>query len=105
VAEPAIPLRILLADDHALVREGLRHLLQVEERLQVVGEATNGGEAIALARRLKPDVLVLDVSMPRMTGLEALRELSNGTVRRACRAIRTASPNGNARSSVVLSKD
>jgi two-component system nitrate/nitrite response regulator NarL len=69
-------LRIVLADDHALVREGLRHLLEANDAFEVVGEATNGAEAISAAERLKPDVLVLDVSMPRMSGLEALRELN-----------------------------
>jgi two-component system nitrate/nitrite response regulator NarL len=70
-------LRIVVADDHALVREGLRRLLDANDAFEVVGEATNGAEAISVAQRLKPDVLVLDLSMPRMTGLEALRELNN----------------------------
>jgi two-component system nitrate/nitrite response regulator NarL len=77
VAEINPALRIVLADDHALVREGLRHLLEANKAFDVVGEATNGVEAISVARRFKPDVLVLDVSMPRMTGFEALRELNN----------------------------
>jgi two-component system nitrate/nitrite response regulator NarL len=78
VADSNPALRIALADDHALVREGLRRLLETNEGFEIVGEATNGAEAITLAQRLKPDVLVLDVSMPRMTGLEALRELGVG---------------------------
>ena len=73
------PLRIVLADDHALVREGLRHLLEANDAFEVVGEAPNGAEAISAAERLKPDVLVLDVSMPRMSGLEALRELNTSS--------------------------
>jgi len=78
VADRNPALRIVLADDHAIVREGLRRLLESHDAFEIVGEATNGAEAIALARRLKPDVLVLDVSMPQMTGLEALRELGVG---------------------------
>ena len=70
-------LRIVLADDHALVRQGLRHLLEANEGFMVIGEAANGADAISAVQRLKPDVLVLDVSMPRMTGFEALRELNN----------------------------
>jgi two-component system nitrate/nitrite response regulator NarL len=77
VAEMNRALRIVVADDHALVREGLRRLLDANDAFEVVGEATNGAEAISVAQRLKPDVLVLDLSMPRMTGLEALRELNN----------------------------
>ncbi len=77
MAEITPSLRIVLADDHALMREGLRRLLEVNDGMEIVGEAVNGAEAISLAQRLKPDVLVLDVSMPRMTGLEALRALNN----------------------------
>jgi two-component system, NarL family, nitrate/nitrite response regulator NarL len=76
VADQQPALRIVVADDHALVREGLRHLLEANGGFAVIGEAANGAEAISLAQRLKPDVLVLDVSMPRMTGFEALRELN-----------------------------
>lgn len=68
--------RILLADDHALVRAGLRRILESEPDLDVVGEASNGAEAVELARALEPDLAVLDVSMPRMTGLQAAREIA-----------------------------
>lgn len=71
------PVRVLLADDHAVVRTGLRALINAEPRFTIVGEATNGDEAIALAVSLCPDILVLDVSMPRKSGLEALRELGD----------------------------
>ena len=71
------PTRVLLADDHAVVRAGLRALIEGEPRFVVVGEAVNGEEAVALASSLTPDILVLDVSMPRKSGLEALRELGD----------------------------
>lgn len=68
--------RILLADDHALVRRGVRMILDNEPDLEVVGEAGDGAEAISLARRDKPDLAILDIAMPRLTGLQAARELS-----------------------------
>ncbi|MFS8097234.1 response regulator transcription factor [Lentzea alba] len=68
--------RILLADDHALVRRGVRLILDSEPDLTVVAEAGDGAEAITLARAEKPDLAVLDIAMPRMTGLQAARELS-----------------------------
>ncbi|CAL9432868.1 response regulator [Streptomyces albus] len=70
------PIRILLADDHALVRRGVRLILDGEPDLQVVAEAGEGAEAVALARTHEIDLAVLDVAMPRMTGLQAARELS-----------------------------
>ena len=73
--EPA-KTRILLADDHALVRRGVRLILESEDDLEVVAEAGDGAEAIEKARTLKPDLAVLDIAMPRLTGLQAARELS-----------------------------
>jgi DNA-binding NarL/FixJ family response regulator len=67
--------RILLADDHALVRRGVRLILDAEPDLEVVAEAGDGAEAVELAREHRPDLAVLDISMPRMTGLQAAREL------------------------------
>jgi len=67
--------RILLADDHALIRRGVRLILESEPGLTVVAEAGDGAEAVALARTHRPDLAILDVSMPRMTGLQAAREL------------------------------
>jgi two-component system nitrate/nitrite response regulator NarL len=70
--------RILIADDHPIFREGLRRLLESEGHFEVVGEGQDGGEAVQLARKLKPDILLLDVAMPRVTGLDALEQLSHG---------------------------
>ena len=67
--------RILLADDHALVRRGLRLILEAQPDLEVVAEADNGAEAVAVARDTELDLAILDISMPRMTGLQAAREL------------------------------
>ncbi|MFD4711847.1 response regulator [Streptomyces sp. NPDC058430] len=69
-------IRILLADDHALVRRGVRLILDGEPDLEVVAEAGDGAEAIEMARTHPVDLAVLDVAMPRMTGLQAARELS-----------------------------
>jgi DNA-binding NarL/FixJ family response regulator len=70
------PTRILLADDHALVRRGVRLILEGEPDLTVVAEAGDGAEAVALAAQQPIDLAILDVAMPRMTGLQAARELS-----------------------------
>ncbi|MGH3389915.1 MAG: response regulator [Actinomadura sp.] len=69
-------IRILLADDHALVRRGVRLILDGEPDLTVVAEAGDGAEAIDLARAHRPDLAILDIAMPRLTGLQAARELS-----------------------------
>jgi DNA-binding NarL/FixJ family response regulator len=69
------PSRLLLADDHALVRRGVRLILEHEPDLSVVGEVGDGAEAVALARRTPVDLVVLDIAMPRMTGLQAAREI------------------------------
>jgi CheY-like chemotaxis protein len=69
------PLRILIADDHVVARAGLRELFSERPTLQVVGEAANGVEAISQAMALQPDVIVMDVSMPRIDGIEATRKI------------------------------
>ncbi|WP_318196479.1 response regulator transcription factor [Streptomyces sp. MCL20-2] len=72
----AAPTRILLADDHTLVRRGVRLILDGEPDLTVVAEAGDGAEAIEMARSEQPDLVILDIAMPRLTGLQAARELS-----------------------------
>ena len=67
--------RVLIVDDHAIVRDGIRALLAVDKDVQVVGEAGGGREAIELARRLGPDVIVMDIAMPDLGGLEATLEI------------------------------
>ena len=69
------PIRILLADDHAVVRRGFRLILDGQPGLQVVGEACNGREAVQLATALEPDIVILDVSMPDLNGIEAARRI------------------------------
>jgi DNA-binding NarL/FixJ family response regulator len=77
------PVRILIADDHPIFRDGLRRLLESEKGFKVIAEACDGVEAVEFVRRLKPEILLLDLAMPRRPGLEALRELSvdSGSVR------------------------
>jgi two-component system response regulator NreC len=66
---------ILLADDHPIVRQGIRHLLEAESDVKVVGEATDGLETLQLVEKLKPNVLIVDMMMPGLNGLEVLRQL------------------------------
>ena len=68
-------IRVLIAEDHAVVREGIRMILDAQPDIVVVGEATDGDEAVLLARQLRPDVVVMDISMPRRSGVEATREI------------------------------
>jgi NarL family two-component system response regulator LiaR len=71
--------RVLVVDDHAVVREGLRTFLHLQDGIELVGEAADGAEAVALADRLAPDVVLMDLVMPQLDGIEALRRI------RACR--------------------
>jgi two-component system response regulator NreC len=67
--------RIVLADDHTLIRAGLRRVVDAEPDLAVVGEANDGREAVSLAEKLKPDVVVMDIGMPNLNGIEACRQI------------------------------
>ena len=68
-------IRVLIADDHLIVRQGLRLILETEDRLQLVGEASDGAEALQLTRELEPDVVLMDLRMPGMDGLTAIERL------------------------------
>ncbi len=70
-----VSIRLLIADDHALVRSGLRSMLRREPDIEIVGEARNGREAVELCRSLRPDLVLMDVRMPDMDGLEATRTI------------------------------
>jgi DNA-binding NarL/FixJ family response regulator len=74
-------IRILLADDHAMVRQGFRMILAAQPDMEIVGEAGNGREAVEQAERLKPDVVVMDVSMPELNGIEATRRINGSAPR------------------------
>ncbi len=67
--------RIVLADDHTILREGLRALLSVDPKFKIVGEAADGREAVRCVEKLGPDLVLMDLSMPRMTGMDAIREI------------------------------
>ena len=69
--------RLVIADSHAIFRNGLRRLLETETDFKVLGEASDGAEAVRLARQLKPDILLMELRMPKLKGLEALGELSS----------------------------
>jgi DNA-binding NarL/FixJ family response regulator len=69
------PITVLLAEDHLIVREGFRKLLADETGLQVIGEAETGRQAVTLAKRLRPDIVVMDIAMPLLNGLEATRQI------------------------------
>jgi DNA-binding NarL/FixJ family response regulator len=70
-----VTIRTLITDDHKVVRQGLRGFLELDPGLEVVGEASNGEEAVVMSRRLEPDVVLMDLLMPVMTGIEATRQI------------------------------
>jgi DNA-binding NarL/FixJ family response regulator len=71
-------IRILLADDHAVVRQGFKMILAEQPDMEIVGEAGNGREAVELAEQLRPDIVVMDVAMPELNGIEATRRIASG---------------------------
>jgi DNA-binding NarL/FixJ family response regulator len=73
--EDTAPVRLLIADDHALVRSGLRLMLKREPGFEIIGEAGNGREAVELCRSLEPNLVLMDMRMPEMDGLEATRAI------------------------------
>jgi len=77
------PVRILLADDHTVMRNGLRLLLERQPHLQVVGEAADGRQAVALCESANPDVVIMDIAMPNLNGIEAARQIVNRNPRTA----------------------
>ena len=72
---PSTDIRVLIAEDHAVVREGIRMILDAQSDVEVVGEARDGDEAVRLAKALRPDVVVMDISMPHKNGVEATQEI------------------------------
>jgi len=76
MAESSKPITILLADDHPVVRQGLRALLEAQADLQVIGETGDGLEGLRLVKQLKPDILVADVSMPGLNGLDLTKQVT-----------------------------
>ena len=70
------PIRVLIVDDHSIVREGLRLLLEEEERIEVIGEASNGAEAVSMAADMRPAVILMDLVMPQMDGIEATKNIA-----------------------------
>jgi len=81
------PIKILIADDHPVVRVGLRNMLQANGQMKVIAEAKDGVEALNMVRTLRPDILLLDLAMPNMPGMDALRELTSESSSTSTRTI------------------
>lgn len=76
MSEPSAPIRVSIADDHQLVRQGIEAFLMVAKDIQVVGQARDGAEVIEMTHQLEPNVILMDIHMPRMDGLMATRQLA-----------------------------
>ena len=74
-----MPIKIFLADDHTIIRDGLKFILQAQTDLKVIGDAANGRDAVAQIRQLKPDVAVLDISMPELNGIDAAAQIRDAS--------------------------
>lgn len=81
------PIKVLIADDHPVVRVGLRNMLQANGQMKVIAEAKDGIEALNMVRTLRPDIMLLDLAMPKMPGMEALRQLTGETAPTTTRII------------------
>jgi len=88
--KPLPTIDIVISDDHGIVREGLRLLLEAEPQFRVVGEAADGEETVTIVRQLNPEILLLDLSLPKLSGLEALREINKTADLRTRTVILTA---------------
>jgi CheY-like chemotaxis protein len=102
--------RVVLADDHAVVRAGLEAVLGRARDISVVGEASNGREAVAVAERLKPDVIVMDLSMPELDGTGNASVMCSNTLRRAIPPLKSAIsfpsvPRGSIRTNIVFRRN
>ncbi len=73
-------IRVLIADDHTMVRQGLKQILELENDMTVIAQAPNGEEAIKLAKECNPDVILMDINMPGMNGLQAIKEMKDGNI-------------------------
>ncbi len=84
---------ILLADDHPVVRQGMRNLLETEANLSLVGEAEDGLQAVRLAEKFKPDVVIVDMMMPRLNGVESIRQITSRLPNTQCIVLSMQSAN------------
>lgn len=75
-----MPIKVLLADDHSMIREGIRQLLELMGEIEVIGEAADGVECINLLKKVRPDILLLDINMPNMNGLQVLEKISRSKI-------------------------
>ena len=73
---PGKRIRILIADDHPIFRSGLTRLIELDKELELIGEATDGSEALNMVQQKKPDILLMDLAMPRLTGIDVLQQLT-----------------------------